>query len=119
MEQLERCRKWIEAALEYSGKTHNYGDIVDGCKSGKMQLWPTPKGCLITEIISYPRRKVLNIFLGGGELPQLLEMNKDVVTWAKAQGCTALTMQGRRGWAKPLEQFGAKMLHVSYMKELA
>lgn len=117
MDQLERCKKWIEAALAYSGKTHVYEDIVEGCKSGKMQLWPADKGCLVTEIIPYPRRKVLNIFLGGGELEQIMDMHEDVIAWAKSQGCNALTMHGRRGWKKPLDKYDWQPLHVSYIKE--
>ena len=28
-DELERCRPWIEAALEYCGGTHEFEDIVD------------------------------------------------------------------------------------------
>ena len=72
--ELERCRPWIEAALEYSGGTHNFEDVAKGILEGNMQLWPTPRGCIVTEIVVYPRKKVLNVFLGGGELDQLLDM---------------------------------------------
>ena len=102
LDELERCRGWIEAALEYSGGTHNFDDVVEGLKSGVLQLWPTPRGCIVTEIVLYPRKRVLNVFLGGGELDQILDMHTDVVDWAKAQGCTALTMSGRAGWKKTI-----------------
>ena len=118
IDELTRCRPWIEAALEYSGGTHIYEDIVAGVASGRMQLWPTPKGCIVTEIVVYPRKKVLNIFLGGGELEQLLDMHKDVIAWSKAQGCEALTMSGRFGWKKPLTAHGWKPLHASFVKEI-
>ena len=117
LEELERCRKWIEAALEYSGGTHNFDDIVEGLKSGVLQLWPTPRGCIVTEIVIYPRKRVLNVFLGGGELDQILDMHTDVIDWAKSQGCTALTMSGRAGWKKPLEPHGWKPQHSTYVKE--
>jgi hypothetical protein len=115
--ELERCRPWIEAALEYSGGTHNFDDVAEGLASGKMQLWPAPKGCIVTEIVVYPRKKVLNVFLGGGELDQLLDMHEDVIAWSKAQGCVALTITGRYGWKKPLTKHGWKPLHASYVKE--
>jgi len=80
-------------------------------------LWPSPKGCIVTEIVVYPRKRMLNVFLGGGELDQILDMHQDVIQWAKAQGCTALTMTGRAGWKKPLAKHGWNQLHSSYIKE--
>ena len=115
--ELESCKSWIESALEYSGGTHDFGDIVDGLRRGVLQLWPTPKGCIVTEIVVYPKKKVLNVFLGGGELEQILDMHKDVIAWAKAQGCSALSMSGRFGWKKPLAKHGWKPQHSSYVKE--
>ena len=115
--EIDRCRPWIEAALEYSGGTHDFGDIVDGLSKGHLQLWPTPKGCIVTEIVVYPRKRVLNVFLGGGELDQILDMHDDVIEWAKAQGCSALTMSGRFGWKKPLKAHGWVAQHATYAKE--
>jgi len=115
--ELERCRPWIEAALEYSGGTHDFVDVAEGLYKGTMQLWPSKKGCIVTEIVVYPRKKMLNVFLGGGELDQILDMHQDVIQWAKAQGCEALTMTGRFGWKKPLAKHGWKATHSSYVKE--
>ena len=116
--ELERCRPWIEAALEYSGGTHNFEDVVDGIVDGNMQLWPSPRGCIVTEIVVYPRKKVLNVFLGGGELDQLLDMHNDVTAWAKSYGCDTLMITGRFGWKKPLKAHGWKPLYASFQKEI-
>ena len=115
--ELERCRPWIEAALEYSGGTHEFSDIVEGIGKGYLQLWPTPKGCIITEIVVYPKKRVLNIFLAGGELDQILDMDNDVKAWAKEQDCEAAIMAGRLGWKKPLAPLNWKMLHANFIKE--
>ena len=116
--ELERCRPWIEAALQYSGGTHSFEDVAKGILEGNMQLWPSPRGCIVTEIVIYPRKKVLNVFLGGGELDQLLDMHNDVTDWAKSYGCEALTITGRFGWKKPLKAHGWKPLHASFQKEI-
>lgn len=117
MSEIERCRPWIEAALEYSGGTHEFSDIVDGLGKGHLQLWPTPRGCIVTEIVVFPKKRVLNVFLGGGELNQILDMHESVIDWARSQGCSALTMSGRAGWVKPLKDHGWDRQHVSYVKE--
>ena len=97
MNELERCRGWIEAALEYGGGTHIFEDIVDAKDS-----------CLVTEITVYPRKKVLHVFLGGGDLNEILGMHESVVQWAISQGCESLTMTGRKGWVKALQNDGWK-----------
>ena len=116
--EFERCRKHIEAALEYTGGTHDIIDIYEGLYKGTMQLWPAKDSCLVTEIINYPKKKVLNVFLGGGDLTEILSMHDDVISWAKQQGCTALNMTGRFGWKKPLAKHGWEPMHTSYVKEI-
>ena len=117
-QEFERCKPYIEAALEYTGGTHDIIDIYEGLYKGTMQLWPAEKSCLVTEIINYPKMKVLNIFLGGGDLTEILSMQEDVIRWAKDQNCTALNMTGRFGWKKPLAKHGWKPMHSSYVKEI-
>ena len=106
MTELERCRPWIEAALEYSGGTHTFDDVVDGITSGRMQLWPAPRGCATTEIVLYPRKKVLHVFLAGGDMDQILDMIDSAAAWGRTQDCTALTLAGRLGWQRVLDKHG-------------
>ena len=111
------------AIINWSGRDDlsqvldDFIDIAEGLYKGTMQLWPADKGCIVTEIVVYPKKKALNVFLGGGELDQILDMHENVIEWAKAQGCECLMMTGRFGWKKPLEKHGWKTLHSSYVKE--
>jgi hypothetical protein len=116
-DELARCRPWIEDALEYCNGTHIFEDVVKGIAESRMQLWAAPRGCMVTEIMVYPRKKVLNIFLAGGDLEQLLDMNDAMTEWAKMQGCTGGTITGRVGWKKVLEPMGWKLMHSHYAKE--
>ena len=115
---LKKCKQWIEDALAYCDGTHTWEDILKGISSGAMQLWPAPRGCIVTEIVVYPKKKVINIFLAGGELDQILDMDSDVGRWAKHQGCTGATMTGRVGWKKPLNPLGWKIMHTQFAKDL-
>lgn len=105
-QELVRCKPWIEAALEYSGGTHLYEDIVKSIVSGHMQLWPAENGCAVTEIIVFPRKKVLHVFLAGGELTQITDMDDSAANFAKSQGCTGMTLAGRKGWSRVLKAKG-------------
>lgn len=112
MSELERCRPWIEAALEYSGGSHTFDDIVDLVRSGKAQLWPAPRGCAVTEIVVYPQKRVLHLFLAGGELDQLRDMFNDAADWGRAQGCEAMTLSGRVGWSRVMRPDGWRQTAV-------
>lgn len=106
MSELERCRPWIEAALDHAGGSHTFEDVVELVRSGHAQLWPAPRGCAVTEIVVYPRKRVLHIFLAGGELDQLKDMFGDAAAWAKAQGCDAMSLSGRVGWSRAMASDG-------------
>ena len=117
--ELLRCRPWIEDALEYSGGTHTFEDVVQGIVSGRMQLWPAPRGCAVTEVVLYPKKSVLHVFLAGGEMDQILDMIDSAVEWSKGQGCNSMTIAGRHGWSRVLAKHGYKAVMTVLEKEYA
>jgi len=120
-EELLRCQKWIQAALNKGGDTHDFKDVVDGVLSGNMQLWLGANGCAITEIVVYPNKKVLHVFLAGGDqgqgIEQITDMHDDAIAWGKAQGCNGMTVTGRRGWKKILQPKGWTEQFTTLLKE--
>lgn len=115
---LERCRKWIEDALAYSGGTHTFDDVAEGIASARMQLWPAPRGCAVTEIVVYPKKKVLHVFLAGGEMDQLFDMIDSAAAWGKQQGCSSITLSGRLGWQRAMKPLGWVPKSVVMEKEI-
>ena len=99
-EHLNRLRRHVEAALEYSGGTHNFDDIAERVEDHRLQLWPASNSVVLTEIIVYPRLKNLHYFLAGGDLDELSRMRPMIESWGKSIGCTRVTLAGRKGWAK-------------------
>ena len=100
MIDLNEYRHQIERALEYSGGTHVYEDVLQGVVEGRMQAWVNGKSVAITEIIVYPRKKVLNGFLAAGNMREILEMVPSAAEWGRQMGCTAFTLAGRKGWQR-------------------
>lgn len=114
-----RLEPQIIAALEYSQGTHNVDDVLQQIATGELQLWPGKDSVLITQIITYPRKRALHIFLAGGNQRELKEMNDPVVQWAKAQGCTTITLTGRLGWSRSeIREIGFETTHVMMSKEI-
>jgi len=100
LEHLYRLLHHVEAALEYSGGTHNFDDIAEMVEKSRLQVWPAANSVVLTEIIVYPRLKNLHYFLAGGDLDELSRMRSMIESWGKSIGCTRVTLAGRKGWAK-------------------
>ena len=117
-DELERCRDWIESALAEGGGTHDFSDICEAVATGAMQLWPAPRACAITEIIRYPRKKVLHIFLAAGNMNQIVDMDESATHFARMNGCDAVTIAGRRGWKRVLSGNGYQEFLTTLSKEV-
>jgi hypothetical protein len=98
--ELNRCRTWIEDALEYAGGTHNFNDIAAGVLSDRYQIWPSNNSVVVTEIVVYPQLKDLHYFLAGGNLDELKAMRPIIEAWGKELGCTRVSLAGRKGWER-------------------
>ena len=120
-DELIRCKDWIQSALNKGGDTHDFKDVVDGIMSGNFQLWLGTNGCAVTEIVVYPNKKVLHVFLAGGDqgqgIEQITDMHDDAMAWGKQQGCDGMPVTGRRGWKKVLASKGWKEQFTTLLKE--
>jgi hypothetical protein len=119
MSDMEAHRGYIEAALEYAGGTHTFEDVQEAVTAGRLQFWPGPHSAVITEIVDYPRQRVINFFLAGGNLAELEAMQPALLDWGRAQGCTSATFTGRKGWERTfLTRDGWKSKLVVFEKAL-
>ena len=100
------CRKYIDDALHYSAGTHLFDDVAECILSGEMQLWCGKRSAAVTEIIRFPRKKVLHCFLAAGQLEEILDMQESAKDFGRHNGCTEFTIAGRQGWSKVLSKHG-------------
>lgn len=118
-DDIAAARPYIEAALEYAGGTHTVDDVLTDIRAGRLQLWPAPGSALVTEIVDYPQKRILNCFLAGGNLVELEIMAPVIEDFARSQGCTAVTLVGRRGWERTfLATRGYDPIQVVYQRDL-
>ena len=103
---IEANRAHIEAALAHGGDTHTFDDVARMIGEGKLQLWHGPDGCAVTEIIQYPQKRVLHVFLYGGKMDQAIDMIESAEAWGKTQGCSSMTLSGRLGWGRVMDKHG-------------
>ena len=117
-DRLTTCRPWIEAALEYGDGNHTFDDIAAGVLTGRYRLWVRQNGCAVTEIISYPRKRVCNVFLAGGEMQVIKDLQAPCEEYAKANGCSSLVLTGRKGWVRALRDNGWSEIHTSLERKI-
>lgn len=118
VDELIRCRHWIQAALDEGGNTHEFSDIVSAVLQGRMQFWPAADACAVTEIIEFPRKKYLHIFLAGGNKKTIIDMNESAAFFAKECGCDGISIAGRRGWVRELKNHGWRETFTSLAREV-
>lgn len=98
-ELFQNCEQFLEPALKYDD-THDLQDIADSIENGSMQLWPAPKGAMVTQVQNYPRKRILHIFMAGGDLESLMTLQPHIEKFAQDMGCQRITLTGRRGWER-------------------
>lgn len=104
-EEFERCRPYIEAALEREFGTHTIEDVRDMVLRGMAHLWVTPGSATVTRIVDAPRNRMLCIWLAGGDLDELLRIEPQISAWAEGQCCDLVYISGRRGWLRALDGY--------------
>lgn len=118
LEHLFGLRTPLLKALRAAGDCYTVGDIAHGILTGQFQYWQAGQSALITEIVSYPRKRVLVYFLVLGNLEECLSAQPQVEAFARENGCSAVLCMGRDGWLRVLPKSGWKPLWNVMAKEL-
>lgn len=115
---VSRWRRQIERALESDIYGLTYAEIEQGIESGEyVAIVLHEKAVVVFDLlVDAEGRKSLHAIACGGEdmdswLPDLMESWRQI---AKEQGCYAMTLQGRKGWAKALRKYGFRHYASSY-----
>lgn len=105
----------FDKALDVGGNTHTRQDIIDGIAKGQFQYWGDAECCLVTEIIQYPQKRVLHLFIAAGNLNKLLEEYlPKVKQYASDNGCASITSVSRKGFLKRFPAYGFKPKCVTF-----
>lgn len=101
-----RWQDHIERALK-TQRTHLIEDVEAMVASGEAMLWEGKKSAAVTEVISFPRSKVMHLWLCGGDLREIVEdMLPKAEAYAASIGCDRLTTAGRVGWDRVMKTHG-------------
>ena len=97
-------------------------DILDLVTEGRMQLWIVAEdkeiiAALVTQIITYPQKKVLRLVsLAGEDFNKFKHFLDMVQSFAIQKDCTALELWGRKCWKKLLPEWNSE--YIVYTKDI-
>lgn len=96
----------VERALHFGGGFYAPEDIAVCVDEGRMQAFSHENSLVVTEVLTSPRRKIVNVTLAAGELCDFKPLEVQVMAFAAKEGCDAIRMGGRKGWAAVLPRLG-------------
>lgn len=96
-------------------------EYLDGLvASGAVQFWFGDRAAVCGRIKEFPGGAlVADMLCAAGELNEIAEVLRPrVEVWAALNGCMAVLVESREGWARALKPYGYEPWQVSVMKEL-
>jgi hypothetical protein len=109
----------IQPALDHAGNTHTLEDVAAAIADGTAFLFAGERSAIVVEINDYPRRKVLNGWLAGGDLAEIVGvLIPKAEAFAREQGCARCMIGGRPGWERVLAADGWEPMARVIVKEL-
>jgi hypothetical protein len=115
--EYPRVRGWLIEALSHSTNPDERG-MLEGFLDGSYSLWTGQNSAAVTQIMRWDNRRVCILYLVGGDLTEILGEGQEVIaTWAKANGCEAFVLFGRKGWERVLAPHGFTFSSIVMFKE--
>jgi|TARA_R110000822_G_scaffold125010_1_gene259507 hypothetical protein len=108
----------IRKATDYTYGRYEEADVLHECLVGKFYLWVVYTenedgerryiGAATTEVINYPRKKVLSVvFLSGDDFSEWMsQIDQKFIDFAKVLECDFVEACGRAGWERKLKKLG-------------
>ena len=107
----------FERLLAREGGLYTFDEVMERVQSGKMQAFCEGDTLVITEIQTYPRKKVLNVNYVVGRMEDLGAVIPKLVEFQEAVGAEFIGATGRIGWVKKLKEFDNwKIRSINFMR---
>lgn len=77
-------------------------DLATELMTGRAIAWQGQRSVVVTQQDGTD----LHYWAAAGDLAEILSFRPGIEAWARAQGLTHITLDGRKGWARVLKPFG-------------
>ena len=117
-ESWGRSEPFLAAALGCSG-SHAVEDVLEEVKEGSAVFYPVRDGAAVFKLGEYPQKRVLLIWLYGGEMASNVKGVLEAAEFhARELDCTEIMIGGRRGWERVLKPYGFAHQGVVLTKDI-
>jgi len=108
-----------EAHLARAGGFYSFADIISAIDEGRMQSFAEGESWAVTQIIDFPRRRMVDVVLLVGNKKDFAALTKQVEDFAVRQGIDCIHGTPRKGFGNDTYRpEGWKLVGVCIMREL-
>lgn len=111
-------QKKLQRALDEAKEFYTVQDILDEIRIGKLQSFAVGDSWAVTQVVDFPRRRMLEVFLVVGHLRDIDALSHKVEEFAVESGATVIRCFGRDGFEKVASKHGWTSGQRIYYKEL-
>ena len=112
---------YVQNALEYTRGRYELEDVLERVENGEFLLWiafdgERIKGCVITDMMQYPRKKFLGCpFVTGDEFASWKQpMFEMLQKFARDNDCEGLEATARLGWSRVFKDDGYEAMWQTF-----
>jgi hypothetical protein len=121
-----RIEGWIEKAIMYGGGVTIFPrDVYDGLMNRNMKLWlavsdeGTPHACCVTQMVTYPRMRLLHILVVAGRehgMQNWIHFVTEIEKFARTLDCEGMEFGGRGGWTRTMIEYGFEPVYTLHRR---
>lgn len=111
-------RPLLQTAIDQTAGEYDLDTIWDGLAKEDLLLWTGPGFAAITEVVNYPKRRMVIVHLASGDIDALKEADGQLVKFAQIVEADAIKIIGRRGWVRALQDLGYREGMTQVIKEV-
>ena len=101
----EALRDGLVRALDPS-EGYTEEDLLHQLASGLSRLWIGERSALVTYVEDTEQGRNLHVWLGCGDMNELLQMRVGIEAYARAHSCVTASIHSRKGWNRPFMKVG-------------
>jgi hypothetical protein len=109
----------LARALDRMGGGYLVQDILTAIAEGRMQSFAEGDSWAVTQIVDYPRARMIDVLVALGDLEECRRLHDRVLWFARDHDAALVQAYGRRGWIKDAESHGWRVKTTSYLYQRA
>ena len=92
---LDRLGPLLQQAIDECPATHTFHTVMEAITEGRAHLWCGERCVAVTEFNEQPLRRILNVWLAGGDLREMKSLRPGIEAFGRAHGATAVTFSAK------------------------